>query len=291
MISNDQNEIKTCKENIEKLKKKLKQLKQSRQRSQKYQKDRKRKLDSLDEVTRKKVTGKGVPTPGRPQKYDNSELIEVICRIAIPGSAAHERRRNEVIRTVKSLDQLTEALRQEGYDLKRSSVYLHLLPKNSRTIEGKRHVYTAPVKLFKAQNSKHASHVSTKFARSSIKGLEEIATILGPEEVVFHFMDGKAKVPIGTTAAEKQIPLLMHMEYQVTLPDHYFVVGSRHKLIPSVVGDMKVVKSKHLTNDGVTYSSPTYIAIRSAKHSGSSAFHHLQDMNRARSLPEFTGSF
>ena len=125
----------------------------------------------------------------------------------------------------------------------------------------------------------------------SIKALEEIATILGPEEVVFHSMDDKAKVPIGITAAGKQTPLLMHMEYQVTLPDYEFVVGSRHKLIPSVVGDMKVVKSKHLTNDGVTYSGPTYIAIRSAKHSGSSTFHHLQDMNRARSLPEFTESF
>ena len=119
LTSNDQSEIKTRKENIEKLKKNLKQLKQSRQRSQKYRKDRKRKLDSLDEVTRKKVTGKGVPTPGRRQKYDNSELIEAICRTAIPGSAAHERRRNEVIQTVKSLDQLTEALHQEGYDLKR----------------------------------------------------------------------------------------------------------------------------------------------------------------------------
>ena len=291
LTSNDQSEIKTSKENIEKLKKKLKQLKQSRQRSQKYQKDRKRKLDSLDEVTWKKVTGKGVPISGRPQKYDNSELIEAICRVAIPGSAAHERRRNEVTRTVKSLDQLTEALHQERYDLKRSSVYLHLLPKSSRIIEGKRHVCTAPVKLFKVKNSKHASHVSTKFARSSIKVLEEIATILGPEEVVFHSMDDKAKVPIGITAAEKQTPLLMQMEYQVTLPHHDFVVGSRHKLIPSVVGDMKVVKSKHLTNDGVTYSGPTYIAIRSAKHSGSSAFHHLQDMNRARSLPEFTESF
>ena len=104
-------------------------------------------------------------------------------------------------------------------------------------------------------------------------------------------MDDKAKVPIGIAAAVKQTPLLIHMEYQVTLPDHDFIVGSRHKLILSVVGDMKVVKSKYLTNDGVTYSGPTYIAIRSANRSGSSAFHHIQDMNRARSLPEFTESF
>ena len=103
-------------------------------------------------------------------------------------------------------------------------------------------------------------------------------------------MDDKAKVSIGITAARKP-PLFMHMEYQVTLPNHDFVVGSKHKLIPLVIGDMKVVKSKYLINDTVSYSGQTYIAIRSAKHSGLSAFHHLRDMNRERSLPKFTESF
>ena len=64
-------------------------------------------------------------------------------------------------------------------------------------------------------------------------------------------MDDKAKVLIGITAAKKQTPSLMHMEYQITLPDHDFVVGSKHTLIPSVIGFMKVVKGKDLTNDGV----------------------------------------
>ena len=81
------------------------------------------------------------------------------------------------------------------------------------------------------------------------------------------------------------------MEYQDTLPDHDFVVASKHKLIPSVIGDMKLVKSKDLTNDVVTYSGATYIGIRSAKHSTSSAFAHFQDMMRVRSLPEFATSF
>ena len=120
--------------------------------------------------------------------------------------------------------------------------------------------------------------------------MEEIAAILGPE-VTSHSMDDKAKILINITAAKKQTPLFMHMDYQVTLPDHDFVVGSKHKLIPSVIGDMKVVKSKDLTNDAVSYSGPTYIAIRSTKHSGSSAFHHLRDMTRARSLPKFVESF
>ena len=58
--------------------------------------------------------------------------------------------------------------------------------------------------------------MSTRFAISSIRALEEIATILGPEEVTFHSMDNKAKVPISITAGKKQTPLFMHMEYQVT---------------------------------------------------------------------------
>ena len=59
-------------------------------------------------------------------------------------------------------------------------------------------------------------------------------------------MDDKAKVTVGITAAKKQTSLLMHMEYQVTFPDHDFVVGSKHKLISSLISDMKVVKSKDL---------------------------------------------
>ena len=86
---NDRKEIETRKENFKKLKKKLRELKLNRQCSQKYRNERKRKLDALDEETGKKVTGKGTSEPGRPQKYDNAELVDAICRIAIPGSAAH----------------------------------------------------------------------------------------------------------------------------------------------------------------------------------------------------------
>ena len=39
----------------------------------------------------------------------------------------------------------------------------------------------------------------------------------------------------------------MHTEYHVTLPDHNFVVGSKNKLTPLVIGDMKVVKTLEMT--------------------------------------------
>ena len=82
----------------------------------------------------------------------------------------------------------------------------------------------------------------------------------------------------------------MHMEYKVILPDHDYVVASQLKLIPSVIGDMQV-RENDFSGDAVTYSGPTYCAIRSAKHSGSSAYHHLQDMKRIRLLDIFDGSF
>ena len=123
-----------------------------------------------------------------------------------------------MISTVK-----TETLNCNGFKLKCFSVYLHLLPRNYKAIEGKRHLTTAPVKLYKSQNSKHALHKSTKLTPASIRSLEELAAILGPAEVTFHSQDDKAKIPIGLTAANKQAPMLMHMEYQLTLPDHDFL--------------------------------------------------------------------
>ena len=129
-----------------------------------------------------------------------------------------------------------------GYTLKRSAVYPHLLPRNAKTREGKRHVTTAPVKLISTKNSKHQSHQSTKFAKATINGLEELAGLLGPGEVTFHSQDNKAKVLIGITAASKQPLLLMHMEYKVTLPDHDYVIAPQHKLIPSVIGDMRILE-------------------------------------------------
>ena len=159
----------------------------------------------------------------------------------------------------ESYEQLTEALKRDGYSLKRSSVYLRLLPRNSITKEGKRHVTSFPVKLISAKNSKHQNHPRTNFAKATINALEELAGLLGPRVVTFHSHDDKVKVPIGITAASKQAPLLMHMEYKI----HDYVVASQHKLIPSVIGGMQV-RENDFSGDAVTYSGPTYCTIRNA---------------------------
>ena len=82
----------------------------------------------------------------------------------------------------------------------------------------------------------------------------------------------------------------MHMEYKLISPDHDYIVASQHKLFLSVIGDMQV-RENNFSGDAVTYSGPTYSVIRSPKHSGSSAYHHLQDMKCMQLLNIFDGSF
>ena len=109
----DRAELKSRQEHFSELEKKLRQAEDNRKREKKFRDNLKRKLNSF---------GKTVISPGAPQKVNHVELIAAIARIAIWGSAAHDRRRNEVIRSVKTLDQLTEALQNDGYNLQRSSV-------------------------------------------------------------------------------------------------------------------------------------------------------------------------
>ena len=117
----DRKEILTTQATLKRLKRELKEVVQNATRKKRLRDERKRKLKSMDEKTRKKLMGKATSDMGRPEKCDKSELIKAICRIAISSSAARERRRNEVIRIVKALDQLTEALNSEEFELKRSS--------------------------------------------------------------------------------------------------------------------------------------------------------------------------
>lgn len=118
--------------------------------------------------------------------------------------------------------------------------------------------------------------------------METIASVLGNRQVAFLSQDDKARVPIGITAANKQAPFLMSIEYRVALPDHDWVVAERHKLIPSVYAGIVITSGKI---DGspaqVTYSGPTYISIRSGKHSGSSAATHAYDFHHLLTMAEF----
>ncbi|GBM34695.1 hypothetical protein AVEN_233376-1 [Araneus ventricosus] len=81
----------------------------------------------------------------------------------------------------------------------------------------------------------------------------------------------------------------MHVEYKVSLPDHNWVVAARQKLIPSVYAGIDIQTDGLGRIEAVGYSGPTYVAaIRSGKHTKSTAYSHGLDFER---LLERTSEF
>lgn len=246
---------------------------------------------------------------GRPAvETDQPQFIKTLLDIAQHGAPADDRRRfeftfiyalevchnvfffffrSETLRTVKTLDELTEGLRNAGFEVCRTSVYYRLLPRNSNTTDGKRHVRAVPVKLMKPGKDLHRTHEDGFFCTASMNALDELAALLGPTEVAKLSVDDKARVPLCMAAATSQSPLLMHMQYRVRLPDHDWAVADRHKLIPSVYAGVMIQENSFGDTAGVTYSGPTHVAIRSGKHSKSTAYSHARDLDHLFELPDF----
>lgn len=282
-------QIKSLASSKRKLETELEALERDRKRK-KLERDRRN--QALQKITEKFPETKSLlqlkETVGRPRiETEQPGLLQAIVDIASYGSSTDERRRSEMLNFCSSLGELQSKLHEQGYNIKRSALYLRLLPRNSLTNEGKRHVTTVPVKLTKAQNSLHKDHVDGRFCQVTNKFMEELASLLGPESVIYLSQDDKARVPIGITAAHKQTTFLMHVEYRVSLPDHDFVKGGRHKLIPSVIAGIEIKPGGAGQASDVTYSGPTYVSIRSGKHDTSNAATHAFDFERVIDLPEF----
>ena len=96
-----------------------------------------------------------------------------------------------------------------------------------------------------------------EFANAVCISVEEFACLFDPNEVFYLSQDDKAKVPLGLPISKKQTAILMHVDYKVTLPDHDFPIGAKHKLIPSVYAGCVMKNTK------LPFCGPTYIAIRS----------------------------
>jgi hypothetical protein len=219
---------------------------------------------------------------GRPRlETDQPLLLKTIIDIASVGSSTDERRRSEMIRTCKTLDDLTESLNEKGFSISRTATYLRLLPRRSLSEEGKRHVVTVPVRLKKPEYSARKFHLDRSFAAASINLIKDLLVIFGPVNCFFLSRDDKAKVTLGLPAANKPSPVLMHLDYMIKLPDHDFTPAPNHKLCPSVYGACVINDSK------ITYSGPTYIAIRSTKHCKSNAQTHAIDFEKLITLDSF----
>lgn len=258
----------------------LKRLEKSAEYNIKSRKRKKEQLEKLQELVPDAQVVKAKPGPW-PLESTQPELLKCIVDIIMTQSSADERRRCSVLRTCQTLDDLHQALLEKGFFLSRTSLYHRILPKRANSNQGKRHVTTVPVKLVKATATQRKKHQDAHFAMATVNFLKNLAIVLGPGPVFYLSQDDKCRVPIGLPAATKQSPFLMMMEQRVTLPDHDFVVASRHKLIPSVYASAKI------TSTSVSYSGPTYIAIRSGKHDTSNAATHAMDFDMLFNLESF----
>ena len=105
-----------------------------------------------------------------------------------------------------------------------------------------------------------------------MKHVEELAVLMGKKNVAIIGKDGKAHIPLAIPAANMPSLILMTIEYIVILPDHTFVVLTKHKLIPSIY------VTREIKEDGWTYSGSTSAAIRSLKHGKADAFSCMEDL-------------
>ena len=197
----------------EKVNKSLKRNKSLQKSSQKYRTKNKKALErALKDFPGLENTIKMKGSAGRPPLEDVYPSLHAdILNIATVGAASSEKRREDLFRSVKSTDQLHSALDDLGYRLSKTALYYRLLPKNSRSSEGKRHVKTVPVRLVRPENNLRRKHPDRMFAAESYNSCFKIVETLGPLASIATSFDDKAAVHIGVTAAKRQGPMLMNM--------------------------------------------------------------------------------
>lgn len=68
---------------------------------------------------------------------DPPALLQTMIDITSPSAAADDRRQAELLRSMTTLDELSEELQKRGFSISRLAIYLRLIPRRSNTNEGK----------------------------------------------------------------------------------------------------------------------------------------------------------
>ncbi|CAG8820410.1 32016_t:CDS:2, partial [Gigaspora margarita] len=94
-----------------------------------------------------------------------------------------------------------------------------------------------------------------------------MVSLLGSQSVLIISQNDKAKISLSLATANKQMPILIKVEYRVKLLDHDWVIAKKHKLIPSIYTKLGM------------QSSQMFIRIYSSKHDTSTIYTHSKDVN------------
>ena len=103
-------------------------------------------------------------------------LPDLIVRVAQQQAAADPKRRAEILTLSRTLDDLKEELEKEGLEIKRSTLYMRLVPRRSNSFYGKKHVRVVPVQLRKPQYDGRKKHVSARFCFATNRMIRELAS-------------------------------------------------------------------------------------------------------------------
>ena len=135
------------------------------------------------------------------------------------GATVHERRRSEQLSSAKTPEDLHDSLVQFGYNLSRSTMYLRFQSWKTDSAQPRRQVKSVPVKLKRAQNNARKKLMDQNFAFTINEYTKEIWSISSPDLVPFLAVNCKAKVPLWIATTTKHAPILMHLDYEVWIPD------------------------------------------------------------------------
>ena len=127
---------------------KIKRLKTLKKTSAKYRNKKKSMLIKIAHEFPELATSVKVRNgPGKPPLEEQyPDLPMDILKIATIGAAVSERRRDEMFRSVKTLDDLHSEPSKLNYKISRTALYYRLEAKNLNRKDGKRHVHTVPVR-------------------------------------------------------------------------------------------------------------------------------------------------
>ena len=114
----------------------------------------------------------------------------------------YKRRRTDILRTIKTLDDFCKELEKLGFIISRSATYLRLQAKNKNSNEAKRHKKCLPIRLLRPENNLRKENM---FAKSLVDDVHDVYSLFGPDCITFLSNDDKARIALGFPLTSFQI--------------------------------------------------------------------------------------
>lgn len=145
---------------------------------------------------------------GRPVSFQNISLLHAIQEVAILGSGSHDRRRDELIWTVPTFDDLAREFKKIRIHFKSQCYYLPSIASWQKIQHGKYQATTVPVKFCRTSKIKRSNDRDRWFVSKLIEHAKEVAQQFEP--TLTSMQRCKANMSTGITVTNKKASLSMN---------------------------------------------------------------------------------